>query len=87
MISVFLEQQYERPAFNIISESGVDVLCLFDTGSDKRMEIHPLKERAAYCVPRKVLDPLADGFILEKNEIFIKGVTVFWDVTGDANGI
>ena len=33
MISVYLENQYDRPVFNYETESGVDILCLFDTGA------------------------------------------------------
>ncbi|MBO6133667.1 MAG: hypothetical protein J6P05_04960 [Lachnospiraceae bacterium] len=33
MICVYLEEKYERPAFNIMTESGADILCLFDTGA------------------------------------------------------
>ena len=188
MVSVFLEEQYDRLVFNYETELGVDILCLLDSGArmsvwcqrkylflqhfpsavktnyvttvsgfggqsitkreiwkiphfaiedangtgkyqvenllvaiveaktmrqfslilsspilhgteylvhdfdnDKHLNIYPGVNRPAYCVPKNVFNRgevekmMPTDFTLEKDEIFIKGITVFFEEGGNSN--
>ena len=86
---VALVDNYNKTAYNMVLSSTIfhgSSYHIFDVDSpDKRIEIYPKENRPAMCVSNGIVsssdlrEVMPSDFVLEKDEVFIKGTTVFYE--------
>ena len=86
---VALVDNYNKTAYNMVLSSTIfhgSSYHIFDVDSpDKRIEIYPKENRPAVCVSNGIVsysdlrEVMPSDFDLGKDEVFIKGTTVFYE--------